>query len=379
MMKFTTTKVALVKAIAAAGKAASSKGSLPILECLLLDAKGDTLTLTGSNLDITISVPVEVDLEQPGKIAINKKSLMEFVSKLPDGNVYIEQRAGEVLSFQYGLGSETCLKGVCADEYPEMINVDEKNKITIKGKQLKQMLRQVLPAISTEEIKPFLTGVLFEAKSTSLNLVALDGFRMVISSTTLQEAADVKILPPGKHLEVVMALIDDGDVEIYSSQNNVLFKMGAMTVTSRMIEGEFINYKQIIPTEQKISAKVKTEQLLECVDRAAIISAEASNKVITLNFTEKKLEIVAEGPYGKADEQLDAEIKGEIEIGFNSKFLLDCIKAVDEEEVLIEASSPISPVTLKPIKAEGTFTALILPCRLKPTVAKADKKEKKAA
>lgn len=365
-MKIITSKNLLMSGINIVQKAVPSKTTLPILEGILLEAKNGKLKLTGTDLEVGIETTINVDVIIPGRIVISSKILGEIVRKLPDSDIELELKENNLVYIKCE-NSQFKINGMTADEFPDLPAVKKENAIVITQNRFKEMIRQTIFAVSTDEIRPILTGVLFEVTGDKVSMVALDGFRMAVKNCSVMNDSSFKAVIPGKSLGEIGKILDDTEeaVNIYFSKNQILVQVQDTIVISRLLEGEFINYKQILPSDHKIKIKVPTSQLIESCERAALFARDSSNNMIKFEINEDIMSIRSNSQNGDVQEELTISKQGEdIEIAFNAKYFMDVLKVIESDVITIEFTTNISPSILRPVDDTG-YLYLILPTRFK--------------
>ena len=365
-MKIITNKSVLLEGISTVQKAVSSKTTLPILEGILFDSKNGKLKLIATDLEIGIDTTLSVDVIVPGRIVIPSKILGEIVRKLPDADIEIEVNENNTIYIKCE-NSKFKIIGLSPDEYPELPAVKKDNCITIRQNLFKEMIRQTIFAVSSDEIRPILTGVLFEVIGDKVTMVALDGFRMAVKWCSVINDSNFKAVIPGKSLSEIGKILNDTEetVNIYFSKNQIMVQLGEIIIISRLLEGEFINYKQIIPAEYKIKVKVITDRLVESCDRAALFAKDSSNNMIKFDITDDIMAIESNSQSGDVHEEVRVSKEGsDIEIAFNAKYFMDALKVIQSDDIYIEFTTNISPSIIKPCDRDD-YLYLVLPARFK--------------
>jgi DNA polymerase-3 subunit beta len=365
-MKIITSKNLLLNSINIVQKAVPSKTTLPILEGILLEAKNGKLKLTGTDLEVGIETTINVDVIVPGKTVISSKMLGEIVRKLPDSDIEIEMKDSNIVYIKCE-NSNFKINAMTADEYPDLPEVKKENGIVITQNKFKEMIKQTIFAVSTDEIRPILTGVLFEVEGDKISMVALDGFRMAVKNCSVINDTTFKSVIPGKSLAEIGKILDDTEepVNIYFSKNQIIVQVQDTIVISRLLEGEFINYKQIIPNDYKIQITVPTSHLIESCERAALFARDSSNNMIKFEINDDVMSIRSNSQNGDVQEEVKIKKQGEdIEIAFNAKYFMDVLKVIESDDITIEFTTNISPSILRPLDDTG-YLYLILPTRFK--------------
>ncbi|MDF2505591.1 DNA polymerase III subunit beta [Clostridium sp.] len=365
-MKIITNKNLLLNGINICQKAVPSKTTLPILEGIMIEAKNGKLKLIGTDLEVGIETTINVDVIVPGKTVISSKILGEIVRKLPDSDIELELKDNNVVYIKCE-NSHFKINGMTADEFPDLPEVKKENGLVITQNKFKEMIKQTIFSVSSDEIRPILTGVLFEVAGDKISMVALDGFRMAVKNCSVINDSSFKSVIPGKSLAEIGKILDDTEepVNIYFSKNQIIVQVQDTIVISRLLEGEFINYKQIIPSDYKIKVTVPTSHLIESCERAALFARDSSNNMIKFEINDDVMSIKSNSQNGDVQEELKVNKQGEdIEIAFNAKYFMDVLKVIESEEVTIEFTTNISPSILRPLDDNG-YLYLILPTRFK--------------
>jgi DNA polymerase III subunit beta len=364
-MKFKCEKAILQEAISIAQKAVTGKSTMPILEGILIEAYDGVVTLIGSDTDLSVETKFKCSIEETGRIVVDSKLFGEIIRKLPNDEV-------EIATMENNLIELNCQKStfnlvhMTADDYPSLPNIDENMVFNIPQGIIKNMIKGTIFAVAQDETRPILTGVLFEVKNKSLNLVALDGYRLALRKEALDTDNTISAVIPGKTLNEVSKILEDTEdfVNITFTANHILFNLGKTKVISRLLEGEFIKYGSIIPEEFNLKVTAKKHELLNCIERASLMAKEGSNNLIKFDIQEDNLIITSNSQLGKVKEELNIILQGNtLQIAFNSKYLIDVFKIIEEEEIEMEFSSGVSPCVIKN-KEWNNCTYLVLPVRL---------------
>ena len=364
-MIFTCNKQDLQDAILIAQKAITGKSTITILEGILIKAQGNTLTLIGSDKDISIETKLAADIKQPGEIVIDSKIFGEIIRKLPNDKVTIETLDNNTVQI-------TCLKSVFnivymdADQFPELPKINENQIFSIPQSTLKNMIKGTSFAITQDESRPILQGILFEVNDGLLNLVALDGYRLAVRTELLDTSNSINAVIPGKTLIEVAKILEDSDenVNITFTTNHILFSLENTKVISRLLEGEYIKYNSLLPQEYKLLVNVKRQDLQNGIERASLMSNDSNSNLIKLNIEPDTIIITSNSQLGKVREEVAIDLQGEpLQIAFNSRYILDILKNMEAEEIVMEFTSSVSPCILKD-KESDNCKYLVLPVRL---------------
>ncbi|MCL2079100.1 MAG: DNA polymerase III subunit beta [Oscillospiraceae bacterium] len=368
-MKFTCSKIPLQNAVTISSRATASKSPIPLLEGILLEAKDGNVKITGYDLKTGIITNVEAEVEKEGGIVINSRLLCEIIRKMPGSEIsfsvsseYIAQISSERSVIDI-LGSPTA-------DYPEMPYIDEQDKIVIEEAKLKKMIAQTNFAVSDNESRPIHTGALFETSGGQLTIVAVDGYRLALRREVLdkKDIPQLSFVVPGNALGEVERILSDGEGEVYVTlgSKNIVFKIDEITLISRRLEGEFLNYKNSIPGQPKYCLNVKKEELISSIERVSLIISEKMKSPVRCTFEDKVVKLYTASALGKASDECTTDGDGEgLEIGFNDKFFIEALKAAPAEDVTLELNSGVSPCVITPSDDSNNFLYMILPVRLK--------------
>lgn len=370
-MKIVCYKDKILKAINSVVKAVASKTTMPILEGILIQTNDNEIKLTTYDLEIGIEYIMECDVQEQGSTVVNAIMFSEIIRKLPDTEIKITINEKNLLVIECE-GSLYKLATMNPDEFPELPKINVENSIQIEQNVLKNMIRRTIFAVSTEENRPIFTGCLFEVVNNKLNVVAVDGFRLAWRSSFLNvNANDFSAVIPGKTLnEVNKIILDSFDIiKIGVSKNQALFEMDNCKIVTRVLDGEFLNYSNVIPKDWETRIRVNKTNLQNCFERISLISSSSTEKEkkypVKVNIEIGKIIISCTNQTGDAKEEIYVSTEGKnLEAGFNPKYFLDALKVIDDEEIYVDFGTNISPCVVRPVD-EGEYTYMILPIRLK--------------
>lgn len=361
-MRIITNKNILMNSINIVQKAVPSKTTLPILEGILFTAESGKLTLTSTDLELGIETSIDVDVIEAGSLVMASNTIGDIVRKLPDSDVEIVTKDNFIVVKCEG--SEFEILGLSKEEFPELPSIDKDHELTMPAPTLKEMIRQTIFAVSNDEIRPILTGALLEVTGEKMTMVALDGYRMAVKTSNILNNKSIKAVIPGKTLSELGKILDDteGTVNIFISKNQILFNTGDTVITSRLLEGEFIDYQQLIPDEYKIKIKTKRTEFLDACDRAALFARE-SNSNIRFEIFDDIMNIRSNSEKGNVHEELKITKDGDdLEIAFNPRFFIEALKVINSEEIEAEFTTGVSPSIIRPV-GDMDFLYLVLPVR----------------
>ena len=372
-MKFVVEKDKLLKAVNSVAKAVAVRTTTPILEGILIQTNDNNdIKLTCYDQELGIEYIIkDCDVKEQGAIVVNATMFGEIIRKLPDADINIEVNNKNLLVIECE-SSLYKLATMNADEYPELPEFTVENTVSIEQNTLKDMITKTIFAISIEENRPIFTGCLFEIKNNILNVVAVDGFRLAWKQKNLTDSVkDFSAVIPGRTLSEVNKIIADNfdTVKIGVSKNQALFEIENCKIVTRLLDGEFLNYKSVVPQNWDTRIRANRRDLQECFERISLISASTTEKEkkypVKVNIEVGKVTISCTNQTGDAKEEIFLETEGkDLEVGFNPKYFLDALKAIDDEEIFVNFGTSISPCVIKPIENED-YTYMILPIRMK--------------
>ncbi|MUG68597.1 DNA polymerase III subunit beta [Paenibacillus campinasensis] len=377
-MKISILKNALNESIQHVSKAISSRTTIPILSGIKLDVTYSGVTLTASDTDISIQsfIPAEddkqtiVQVEQPGSVVLPAKFFVEIIKKLPSQDVQMEVKENFHTFISAG-ATEIQMVGLDPEEFPVLPSIEGNQTISLPGDLLKNMIKQTVFSISSNETTPILTGVLWTLSDNELKFTATDRHRLATRSIHLEGTDDISfnnVVIAGKTLNELSKIIPDQNtlVDIVVSDNQVLFKIDRVLFYSRILDGIYPDTSRIIPDTHKTELILDTKKLTESIDRAYLLSREEKTNIVLLQTMENGgIEISSSSSeLGKVREELDlVEFKGEpLRISFNSKYMLDVLKVVESEQLMIAFVGVMSPIILKPLD-DSKSQYIILPYR----------------
>jgi DNA polymerase-3 subunit beta len=368
-MKLTISKEQMMQGLQAVQNIVSTRTTLPVLSNVLLRAEGNRLDLTATDLDVSISSAVEAKVDKPGAVTLPAKKLFGIVRELPAAQIELEVDDKNMCRIVAG-ASFYKINGLAAEEFPPLPKFAENRKINLPQDKLKSLLRKTSFAISTDESRFVLNGIFMSLKDHKVTLVATDGRRLAMAEEEVDvpAASQGECIVPSKAInELNRLLASQNDLEIKFTDNQVAFTLSGANgfstlIISKLIDGNYPNYRQVIPAESKERIALGREELLQALRRAEIMTSEKSNSV-KLSFGKNKLEITANTPeIGEARESIAVNYKGnDIAIAFNPGYMMDPLKALDNDEVFLELNDELSPGVMK---INGPFLYVLMPMRM---------------
>lgn len=364
-MKIECEKSLLAAAIEGVSRAITNRSAIPVLEGIYLKAEGFHLTLTGYDMEMGITTTIDCNVLVPGEIVLDAKLLGSMVGRMPAGNVMIELDDEGMTTIRGGV-AEFEIPAMNASDYPSLPNTAAENTMTIPCSMMREMIEKTIYAVAQDDKKPAHTGELFAIEPDKLTVVALDGYRLAIIEKPVKAAKDINIIIPAKTLAEAIKLFTDDDevVHIAANRRFVVFSSRTYTVISRLIEGDFLDYKRVIPEGYHTRVTVDVRDFSNSIERASLIITERLKNPLRITF-DGNITVRCQTTLGKVVDELDAEIEGEpVEIGFNNRYLLDALRYSRCDKLVFEVSGPLSPVKVLP-KDGGDFLFLVLPVRFK--------------
>ena len=368
MLRFSCEKALLQSAVNTTSRAVAAKSSIPALEGILLEG-GDTLTLSGYNMQTGIRTIVDAQVQSPGRIVLSARLFGEMIRKMPDDVIVFA--ADENLSVHLTCGDASFeILGLSADDYPELPEVDDQFSVTLEQRTLKAMINQTSFAVSVNEARPIHTGALFEISDKGLTMVAVDGFRLALRREPLEhiDGGAFKFVAPGAALNEVEKICADTDdmVTVTQGKRHLMFEAGATQLICRRLEGEFLDYKNAIPTTNPICIEVDNKTMIESLDRVSVVISEKLKSPVRCLFSQDRVYMSARTGNGEARDICPVRGDGqELEIGFNNRYLMDALRYAPADAVTLELNTSISPAVIVPADGEESFLYMVLPVRLK--------------
>ena len=362
-MKIVCSKSELVKGVNIVSKAVPTRTTMAILECILIDASTNEIKLTANDMEIGIETIIEGNIEERGIIALDAKLFGDIVRKLPDNEVTIESD----VTYKTTISCEKAnfnLVGKSGEDFAAIPMVTRNKPIVISQFTLKEVIRQTIFSIADNDNNKIMMGELFDIKANNLKVVSLDGHRISIRNIELKESyEDKKVIVPGKSLNEISKIIGgsvDEDVNIYISDNHIVFEFDKTTMVSRLIDGEYFKIDQMISSDYDTKLSINKKEILDCIDRATLLVKEGDKKPIIMNITNGNMELSINSVIGSMKEDIEINKEGkDIMIGFNPKFFIDALRVIDEDKIDIYMVNPKAPCYIK--DADNRYIYLILP------------------
>ena len=366
-MRISCDKKLLMENINIVQKCVSSRTTNPILECILLKADRDGFRLIANDLEQSIeTAPIESDVYSLGTVALNAKMFFDFVRTMPEGMIEISCDDNFVTVIKNGR-TNINISGLDGSEFPLPKMIEDGEGVTVKGSELRSMIRQTIFSVAVGEYRPMLTGELFEFEGQRFNIVALDGHRIAYRTSFTEKELNKKLIVPGKALTEISRLIgDEEDVEMFFNEKFIEFRLKGCNLTSRLFEGNYVEYSRMFTNDYKTNIKIDKDALLSSLERCMLLIAREIKKVqVILEISDGVLAISAENSIGKVNDEIDIDFEGEnIKIGFSPKYLIDICRAVDEKELNMFFLGSLSPCIVKSCVGNEDYKYLVLPVKI---------------
>ncbi len=367
-MRFTCEKNVLIQGFSIASRTAAQKSSLSVLEGILCRA-GSGLSFTGFNMETAITFCVDADVTEGGECILPARLFGDIVRRLPEGDVTIVVDDSFNVSIRSGYASFS-IKAESADEYPDLPDVMEGKAIHIPQCEMKKLIGGTIFAVSDNQARPIHNGVRFEVKDDSITAVAVDGFRLARRTWHPQEpiGRELAFVVPSGSLKEVEKLVGDvpDDIAFTVGTKHILYQLGNTTLVCRLLEGEFLDWRKVVPTNSPIKLIANVGDLQSSVERVGLIVSEKYKSPVRCVFSNQELLMRTSNTIGAAEDRCSFAGDGkELEIGFNVRYLADALKAIPSEEVTLELTNGLSPIVMTPADDKQDFAYMVLPVRIK--------------
>ena len=367
-MRFTCEKSMLVTGLNIAGRTVAQKSSLSVIEGILCKASHG-LSLTGYNMETAITYEIEAEVADPGQCILPAKLFGDIIRRLPEGPVTVVVDEAFKVSIRAGYASFT-ISAESADEYPELPDVNDGRAIKIPQKELKDLISGTIFAVSENQGRPIHTGVKFEVTDTSITTVAVDGFRLARRTYHPEESTgrELNFVVPAAGLKEVEKIVSDTEenAAFTLGPKHILFQMGSATLVCRLLEGEFLDWKKVVPSNCPVKLVANVSDLASSVERVGLIVSEKYKSPVRCVFSHQELLMRTNTTIGAAEDRCSIAGDGkELEIGFNVRYLSDALRVIPSEEVTLELTNGLRPIVLTPVDEKQDFAYMVLPVRIK--------------
>lgn len=362
-MKIVCSKNDLLRGVNTVMKAVPSKTTMPILECILIDASANEIKFTANDMELGIETKVEGSIIERGIVALEAKLFSEIIRKLPDSDVTITSDDKNNTSIVCEK-AKFSIMGKDGDDFSYLPFVERDYCISLSQFTLKEVIRQTIFSIAANDSNKMMTGELFEINGNELKVVSLDGHRISIRKIELKsEYGEKKVIVPGKTLTEISKILGGGTedmADIFFTENHILFEFDKTVVVSRLIEGNYFRVNQMLSNDYETKVTINKKEFLDCIDRATLLVKEGDKRPIILNISGDVMELKISSQIGSMDEMIDITLEGkDIKIGFNPKFLIDALRVIDDETIDIYYMNPKAPCFIR--DENQSYIYLILP------------------
>lgn len=363
-MKLVCEKNELQKSVNIVTKAVAPKSPVYVLEGIFIKAEEGRITLYGSDGTLSIKCSNEATVLETGEIVLPARLFAEILTKFDECEISMYTEGNNII-MQCG-HSTTTLCYMDASSYPAFPACDKTKGITAFSNQIVSMIDQTVFATSVSEDKPILTGILLEQGSDRLKMVALDGYRLAIRQERIQSGTDAgEVVVPSRSMREIAHILPEEEetVKIYTGDNLVTMVCGDIEIATRVLQGDYVKYKNILPTEHTTRIIINTSSFLNSLERASILARQSKTNLVNLKFEGALMTITSDSEVGKAREEVDVSLTGKnLDISFNSRYLLDVLKEVKDDEIVLDMNTNISPCMIHPVQGDS-FLYLVLPVK----------------
>ena len=368
-MRFTCEKSMLAAGLGIAGRTVAAKSSLTVLEGILCRAASGGISLTGYNMETAITHQFEADVTDDGECILPARLFGDIIRRLPEGPVTVVVDDNYKVSIRSGYAAFT-ISAENADDYPILPDVATGKNIYIPQNKLKELITGTIFAVSENQGRPIHTGVKFEVEDNAVSAIAVDGFRLARRTWHPQEPTgrNVSFVVPAASLKEVEKLLSDCEDNVAFTLGNkhILFQMGGTTLVCRLLEGDFLDWRKVVPTNCPVKLAAHVSDLASSIERVGLIVSEKYKTPVRCVFGKNELQMRTNTTIGAAEDRCSfAGDGGELEIGFNVRYLADALKVIPSEEVILELTNGLSPIVLTPAEDKYDFAYMVLPVRIK--------------
>ena len=367
-MRFTCEKSMLSAGLNIASRTVAQKSSLTVLEGILCRA-GHGLSLTGYNMETAITHDIEAEVTEAGECILPARLFGDIIRRLPEGPVTVTVDDNYKVSIRSGYASFN-ISAENAEDYPELPDVNTGRPIRIPQNALKELISGTIFAVSENQGRPIHTGVKFEVEDMAVSAIAVDGFRLARRTWHPEEslARQLSFVVPAASLKEVEKLLTDpeGDASFTLGPKHILFQAGGTTLVCRLLEGDFLDWRKVVPTGCPIKLTAHVSDLASSIERVGLIVSEKYKSPVRCVFSNNELHLRTTTTIGAAEDRCQLAGDGrELEIGFNVRYLADALRVIPSEEVCLELTNGLSPIVLTPAEEKYDFSYMVLPVRIK--------------
>ena len=367
-MRFTCEKSMLVQGLNIAGRTVAQKSSLSVIEGILCRA-GDGLSLTGYNMETAITYQIEAEVTDIGQCILPAKLFGDIIRRLPEGPVTVLVDENYKVSIRSGYASFN-ISAESAEDYPELPDVNSGRPIQIPQSALKELISGTIFAVAENQGRPIHTGVKFEVEDSFISAIAVDGFRLARRTYHTESATgrQLSFVVPAQGLKEVEKILVDTDEEASFTlgPKHILFQLGNATLVCRLLEGDFLDWRRVVPTNCPVKLVAHVSDLASSIERVGLIVSEKYKSPVRCIFGNQTLQLRTSTTIGAAEDRCAIAGDGkELEIGFNVRYLADALRVIPSEEVCLELTNGLSPIVLTPVEEKYDFSYMVLPVRIK--------------
>ena len=371
-MKIVCDRTELLDALQGVSRAVSAKSSIPAIEGILFKCDNDMIVLTAYDLEIGIITSVVAEVDSPGEVVLNARLLIDMVRKMDSDRITIETTDDLKVTVRGGITKFSFI-GIPSGDFPEMPIPSTDDTLAIPASALKEMIGKTIYAVTTDPQKPVHTGTKFMIENDSLTMVSVDGYRLAVCCRRgMRGSEDKSFIVPGKTLSEVSKLLGDGDEEVTvgTARRYAVFRLDGYTVVTRLLEGDFLDYKKAIPDGSKTRVRMDVRSLSDAVERASLIitndrMGDRFKSPIRMSFDSGIAAVTCNTALGNAYDEIGCTVEGDpVEIGVNNRYMLDALRNSGCQEVFLELNGPTSPIKILPTEGED-FVYLVMPVRIK--------------
>lgn len=367
LLKFQCSQTTLIEALNNVTRAVPQKSTISVLEGIKFVLDKNNLELTGYDLEMGIQTRISVDSQDFGEFVISARLFTDIIRKMDSDTIKVEIDDKLKVTVS-GDNAEYNISAVAADEYPSLPDCDTGDSFSFSQSVLKNMINQTIYAVAVDDKKPVLTGELFDIENGSFNLVAIDGYRLAIRHETINSENKYYFVVKAKALNEVSKLLKDdekSEVQLHVSKKHIVFEINGYMVISRLLEGDYHNYKASVPANSTTEIIIKTKELISSLERCSLLINEKMKAPIKCVFDEGMVKITCSTPLGKFSDEIPADISGKrVEIGFNCRYLSEAVRAAESDKIKMYSNGGLAPMKIVPLEGDA-YTFLVLPVRLK--------------
>lgn len=365
-MKIVCDGLELSEALLIVSKGTSSKTTNPILEGIKLTTDEDYLTLSATDLELSIEKTIHADVKLEGETVVPGKLFNEYIKKLSDEQIELNLNEKNILSIKYtdSVGKIQCLN---SQEFPQIKKLDYNEYFEIKKSELKQLISKSIFSVAVEDSRPILKGCKLEVSGNTVKAIALDGYRLaVVKKNIVSTTNNFNVIVPARSLNEICKLLDDSDdiVKVYIQKNHLMIDLNETKITTRLLDGDYLNYNQIIPSNFNTTLILNKDQLADALERASLLSRIDKNNLVKFEITDKVMVLSSRSELGDIKENITVSLNGnDLTIAFNARYFSEALRVTNDEFLKLSFTSPVAPCVITPNEGDE-FLYLILPVRI---------------